>query len=66
MPGRRCWRLLWARKEIFDLVSAESVAAVRVPFLILRLDEHLGVLSTGLRLLGPTDQLSLFPAVAVR
>ena len=50
----------------FDLVSAESVTAVRGDFLILRLDEHLGVLSTGFGIVDSTDQLSLFPAVAVR
>ena len=65
-PALRGLALVVGSQGDFDLVSVESVASVRGNFLILRLDEHLGVLSTGFGIVDSTDQLSLFPAVAVR
>jgi hypothetical protein len=65
-PALRGSALVVRAGGAFDIVPLAEVQALHHDALIIRLDPHLDLLSTGFGIVEPIRQLPLFPAVAVR
>lgn len=65
-PALRGSALVVHAGGVFDIVPVGEPQILDDDALIIRLDPHLDVLSTGFGLAEPTRQLPLFPAIAVR
>ena len=65
-PALRGLALLVRSGGQFDLIAVDQIEAAYDDVLVIRLDPHLDVLSTGFGFIEHADQLPLFPAVAVR
>ena len=65
-PSLRGLAIVLRAQGEFELIHAERLSAITGNFLVLELESHLDLLSTEFGIADQREQLSLFPAVAVR